>query len=288
MVQQPRASRHRTAAVAGRNHPATPPARNGRVAHPASAGRAGPSALRAALPHLREVGIVVGAYFAYMYTRALLFTDVEATALANAQDIISLERAAGFFWEPAWQAWAIDRAQAVVVLFNWLYILTFLPVTITSAIVIYLVDRDRYYYYRNVVLLTFVFALLVFIVFPLAPPRMLAEYFVDTIDRFGPSAYSSREAASYYNSFAAMPSLHFTWTVVFGAIFFRYCNRWLKSLGVLYPVMTLLAITITGNHYILDVLVGLMVALASFGTMWLIRHFNGSSPRGSSLGMAAG
>ena len=49
------------------------------------------------LPHLREIGLVVGAYFVYMYTRALVFSDFEGTALANAQRVIDLEKNLGFF-----------------------------------------------------------------------------------------------------------------------------------------------------------------------------------------------
>ena len=241
--------------------------------HPAPQTRNYGAMARAAAPHLREIAIVVGAYFAYMYTRAIVFADVEATALANARDIVSLEQSLGFFWEPSWQSWTIDRAQGVVIFFNWAYIVTFLPIVIVSAVIIYVRDRSTYFFYRNVILLTFLFALIAFALFPLAPPRMVAEHFVDTIDRFGPSFYSSREAASYYNSFAAMPSLHFTWTTIFGALFFQYRSPWIKAMGLIYPTMTLFAITITGNHYIADALGGMVVALVSFGTVWYVRRW---------------
>ena len=36
------------------------------------------------LPHLREVALVVGAYFVYMYSRALVFGDFQGIALASA------------------------------------------------------------------------------------------------------------------------------------------------------------------------------------------------------------
>ena len=225
--------------------------------------------LRTWLQHLWELLIVVGAYFLYMYTRALLFDDIEASALANASTIIALEESLGFFWEPDWQAWAIASAKTVVVFFNWAYIFTFWLIILTAALILYAGNRTRYIYYRNVVLLSFVLALLGFMVFPLAPPRMMAAHFVDTINAFGPAFYASREFANYYNPYAAMPSLHFSWTVMFGIVFLRSGNKWVRVLGVLYPAVTLLAITITANHYLVDAIGGGILIAGAFATLEL-------------------
>ena len=95
------------------------------------------------LPHARELAIIAGAYWAYMYTRSLVFQDFEATALTNASTIISLEKSVGFFWEPDWQAWAISSAKTMVVFFNWAYIVTFWPIILTTGFILYLVNRQR-------------------------------------------------------------------------------------------------------------------------------------------------
>ncbi len=219
------------------------------------------------LPHVREVGLIVGAYFVYMYSRAWVFSDFQSTALANARRVIDFEKDLGFFWEPVWQSWAIGSARSLVIFFNWAYIVTFFPIVLTASVILYLTNRDRYKYYRNVVLLSFVIALLGFMLFPLAPPRMIAEHFVDTINIFGPSQYASREFANYYNAYAAMPSLHFGWTVMFGIMFLRSHNKLIKIFGVIYPTMTLFAITITGNHFIMDAVGGGLLILASFLAM---------------------
>ena len=221
------------------------------------------------LPHLREIALVVGAYFVYMYSRALVFSDFQSTALANAGRVIEFEKNAGFFWEPVWQAWAIESARSLVIFFNWAYIVTFFPIVLTASVVLYVTNRERYRYYRNVVLLSFLIALVGFMLFPLAPPRMIAEHFVDTISAFGPSGYASRELANYYNAYAAMPSLHFGWTLMFGVIFLRSNNILLKAFGVIYPTVTLFAITITANHYITDAIGGGLLILASFLVMEL-------------------
>ena len=228
--------------------------------------------LRTALPHARELAIIAGAYWIYMYTKSLVFNDFGATALANAGTIISLEKSLGFFWEPEWQAWTITSARALVVFFNWAYIVTFWPILLTTGTILYVVNRPRYKYYRNIVLLSFVLALLGFALFPLAPPRMMVEHFVDTIKAFGPTFYASREFANFYNPYAAMPSLHFSWTVLFGVIFLRTGNKWVKLLGIIYPTLTLLAITITANHYIMDAIAGGALIILAFAIMELGFH----------------
>ena len=240
--------------------------------------------VRIVVPHLREVVLMVGVYFLYMYTRKLIFADVESVALSNARQIVSFERSLGFFWEPHWQAAVIESAKGVVIFFNWAYIVTFWPIILATALGTYILDRRRYFYYRNVILVTFVFALMLFMLFPLAPPRMLGAEFVDTIKQFGPSFYASREAANYYNAFAAMPSLHFTWTAVFGLMFWRMGPRWLKVLGVAYPTMTLLAITITANHYIMDAVAGAAIMLVSIASVNLFYSWRGGRPPTPSSG----
>jgi len=219
------------------------------------------------LPHFRELALVVAAYFAYMYSRTLVFSDFQDTAFSNARRVIEFEKSAGFFWEPMWQSWAIESAKSLVIFFNWAYIVTFLPIVTTASIVLYFTNRDRYRYYRNVVLLSFLIALVGFMLFPLAPPRMIAEHFVDTIRLFGPSEYASREFTNYYNAYAAMPSLHFSWTVMFGIMFLRTNHKLIRVFGVIYPTMTLFAITITGNHFIMDAVGRGLLILASFLAM---------------------
>ncbi len=219
------------------------------------------------LRHLREAVIIAGSYFVYMFVRKYIIPDIETVSFVNSFKIVSFELATGLFWEARWQAWIIENSKALVMFLNWAYIVTFIPLLLITTVLVYFKDQRRYFYYRNVWLLSFIFALIVFAVFPLAPPRFLPEHgFVDSIQRFGPSWYGGREmvGAFYYNIYAAMPSLHFGWTVLFGVLFFRMGGKWLKVCGVLYPTMTFFAITLTGNHFVLDALGGAAVILAAF------------------------
>ena len=216
-----------------------------------------------------EVLIIGAAYFTYMVVRRFLISDIEGIAFDNARHLISFELTSGIFVEQRWQEWALTNARALVLFLNWAYIMTFAPILIAVGIAVYIFDRARYKYYRNVIFFSFGFALLLFASLPLAPPRFMPEYgFVDTIQELGgiTSWYGGREFAKAisYNVYAAMPSLHFGWTLMFGIMVYKTGFRVLKVFGVLYPTVTFFAITLTGNHYILDALGGGAVALASY------------------------
>lgn len=75
--------------------------------------------------------------------------------------------------------------------------------------------------------------------------------------------------APFYNTNAAMPSLHFTWTVVLGVLLVRRLRGALKLLGAAYPALTFFAITITGNHFIVDAIAGGALAAASLALVEL-------------------
>ena len=231
------------------------------------------------LRHVKELAIIAGAYFVYMFIRKFLVPNIEPAAFEHAVRVVDFELSAGFLWEAAWQSWAIESAKALVIILNWAYIITFWPILITTGLILYVVNRGKYAYFRNIVLLSFVLALILYASFPLAPPRYLPEYgFVDTIQKFGPTWYGGREMHVYYNAFAAMPSLHFGWTVLFGVLFLSMKSKWIKPLGIIYPAMTFFAITITGNHYIIDAVGGALVISASFGLYWLIRKVRANPP----------
>ncbi len=218
--------------------------------------------------HVRELALYAGAYAVYLLSRGLFFADLEGQALDNAGKVIQLQHRLGISWESGWQAWAVAHAQAMVVALNWLYILTYWPVIMATAVVLYFADRPAYGYYRRVVVVSLALALAAFALFPVAPPFRapghLPGHLIDTIQAFGPAFYGGPEMARYYNTLAAMPSLHFTWTAILGVLFLRRARGWLRLAGVLYPAATFCAIIITGNHYVLDAVAGGLLAAAGF------------------------
>ncbi|WP_088316891.1 phosphatase PAP2 family protein [Kineosporia sp. R_H_3] len=113
--------------------------------------------------------------------------------------------------------------------------------------------RHREWFARvrtSVVLLTLT-CLLVQIV-PVAPPRLLpALGFVDTAMVNGRSVYGTFDAG-LANQLSAMPSVHVGWAVVVGwYVWWASPSRW-RFVGPLHTVLTVLAVTLTANHWWLD------------------------------------
>ena len=217
--------------------------------------------------HVAELALICGAYLIYLVTRDRIFQDTAATAVLNARRVTSWERSVGIFWEPAWQSWALENAQALVVAMNWLYIVTYWPIVMGVGLFLFVRDRPRFYYYRTVVVISLAIALGLFMVFPVASPFRITGLLVDSIQTFGPSFYGSPQMSVMYNTNAAMPSMHFSWSVILGVLFLRRFNGWAKLFGPAYPVVSFFAITLTANHFILDAVTGGVLAVLSFAIM---------------------
>lgn len=85
--------------------------------------------------------------------------------------------------------------------------------------------------------------------------------FEDTLDTYGgPWDFNSGGVAKASNQYAAMPSLHIGWAswCAFG-VWPLLKRRWTKVSVLLYPAFTLFCIVVTGNHFWLDGVGGLIV-----------------------------
>jgi len=230
------------------------------------------SALRDRRAALSEISLYVGAYLVYLATKGLVHDDTRSVGLVNGDRIVSLQKDLGFLWEPGWQSWAVENAKALVVTMNWVYIITYWPVVLLAAVVLFNKRRRDYNFYRTVIFVDLAGAMLAFMVFPVASPFAMAGVeLLDTIQEFGPRFYGSEGMASYYNISAAMPSLHFSWTVILGVLFWNSLRGWRRLLALLYPVLTFFAIVLTGNHFILDAVAGGALAALAFAVVWLLR-----------------
>ncbi|MFB7776959.1 bifunctional glycosyltransferase 87/phosphatase PAP2 family protein [Streptomyces bauhiniae] len=116
-------------------------------------------------------------------------------------------------------------------------------------------------------------ALIGFWLFPLAPPRLMPGLgFVDTVhgaqDLANPD-YGAMTAIT--NQYAAMPSLHFGWSLWCGVVIAVLAPRWwLKALGLLHPLFTVTAIVATANHWVLDAVGGALVVGGGFALTYLL------------------
>jgi hypothetical protein len=229
-------------------------------------GRAGrtPAARARWLFVAREAALIAVAGLLYSLVRGLTDDRVDV-AFANAEQVIALERRLGIFVEPDLQRWAMG-SELVVNLANAVYI-SYWPIIIGTLLWLLVCRPAAYPLYRTALLGSGLLSLSVFALYPLAPPRFLPEHgFVDTIAVHS-DGYRDFNASALVNEYAAMPSLHFGWVLLAGiAIGSLVDHRVPRAAAVAAPVLMLASIVLTGNHYLLDAVVGGAVVL---GGLWL-------------------
>ena len=92
---------------------------------------------------------------------------------------------------------------------------------------------------------------------------LMAE--IDTVSSHTHVNLSSDLLGSLYNPFAAVPSMHFGYSLIVGVAVFSYARRPLvRALGALYPPVMLFDIVATGNHFLFDAAMGGLVVAAAF------------------------
>ncbi|KAI9687813.1 MAG: hypothetical protein M1822_001893 [Bathelium mastoideum] len=143
-------------------------------------------------------------------------------------------------------------------------------------------------------------AFVVFTTWPCMPPRLLNDHnyhgpdaaearsygFVDTVHgAHGASSVWTQNR--FCNQYAAMPSLHFGYALLIGttlltiplapslpssSLFPSWRIFLLRSLGAVYPVLILLAIIATANHFILDAIAGAGVCAVAWWSQNVLRN----------------
>ena len=212
---------------------------------------------------LPELALVVGLFLAYKLAR-LLIQGRDDAAFGNAWRIWDLERFLHLPGEVAVQQ-AVVGQPALLEAANTYYAYVHFPATAAFLLWMFL-RRPAYYRWarRGLAGLTAA-AMVVHVLLPLAPPRMLTGTGMLDLGRlYGPAVYGAPETDQLANQYAAMPSLHVGWADVVAVALVTAVPtaRW-RSLWLLHPTVTLLVVVATGNHYWLDaVAAGALVAAA--------------------------
>lgn len=218
-----------------------------------------------------EVSVIFIGYVAYQLARGVVEGGRVDDAFANADALIALEKSLGIFRETQAQALIIGN-DFLINFFNWIYIWFHLPVVGALALWVYFFRRPIFARYRNAFIISGIIGLCFFISLPMAPPRFItSEGFVDTITLHD-KVYHALQAPGFVNQYAAMPSLHLGWNLLVGMAVFETAKAWAwKAFGLFMPVPMLAGIIFTGNHYFLDAVAGVIVAMTA---LWLATQLN--------------
>jgi hypothetical protein len=244
--------------------------------------RAGPPAgapLRwpaAALRWWRELALVLLGYWLYTAVRNAV-PDQAKAAQHHAGEIYRLERAFSIDVELAVNQ-AIDRVTWLIVGMNYYYAVAHFLVTVGVLVWLYQRHPDYYVPARSVFLVTNAVALVVFYVYPLAPPRLFPGYgYIDTVISHGTwGSWASGDVAAATNQYAAMPSMHVAWSVWCAvAIVLLARRRWVRVFGVAHPAATLVVIVATGNHFLLDAVGGMLALGVGYAVLWVAAVIRG-------------
>lgn len=208
-----------------------------------------------------------------------------ARAEAHGQDVLDLERVLRLDVEHSVNHWVVGVGR-LRDFFDFYYTSFHFFVPLTILGLLYWRRPVDYRWARASLGFATLLALVGFWLYPLAPPRLMPGLgVIDTVhgvQDFSKPDYGT--LTSLTNQYAAMPSLHFGWSLWCGLVIAIVASRWwMKALGLLHPLFTVSAIVATGNHWVLDAVGGAAVVVAGFGLSYVLM-----GPRARSAATTAG
>ncbi len=233
---------------------------------------------------LREIVGLALLYALYEVVRGAGGQDVDA-AMRHTADIVDLERSFGIYVEPGVQQ-AFETIPYAPAVLGLLYVVLHFVGTAATLVWAHRCHSDRFPLVRTTFVAATALALIGYVVYPVAPPRLAGLGFSDTVTSSTGLDLSSDLLGPLYNPFAAVPSLHFGYALIVAVALVTLAERRVfRIAGAIYPGAMLLVIVATGNHFLIDAaLGGLVVAVGWLTARWLVglpKPPRGHQPRAS-------
>jgi hypothetical protein len=221
-----------------------------------------------------------GFYEGFEYVRSKI-EGSRHDGVVNAFQVIHAERVLYLFHEARIQHWILPCAPACDVATTphdqelairaWNVYYGFMHFAVPAIVLIFLYwkSRERFRLWRNAAGVMLLLSLIGFWLYPVLPPRLLPLHygFFDGSHYGGIGAIGKAEAGPLANAYAAMPSLHIGWSSWCAFALAPVLRHWwARALIIVYPFVTLFAVVVTANHYILDGAGG----LATLGLGYLV------------------
>jgi membrane-associated phospholipid phosphatase len=211
----------------------------------------------------RQVTIWLG--FLVIYELARGFADRNPTkAFQNGLGVISIEERVGDLFELTIQN-AAHSSGLLTTAVSWTYWHSEFTVVGLTLLWVYLRHNAAFTRLRNWLLLANLIGLVGYVLVPTAPPRMFPTFgFADTLQQFGGIDHGSGFVEFTANPYAAMPSLHSADALIVGITLALVARRWwVRALWLLWPIWVWFSVMATGNHFWLDILAGVAVAIVA-------------------------
>jgi PAP2 superfamily len=205
-----------------------------------------------------QLVIWFGFYFSYLAVRHLTDRD-PGKAIVNGLHVISLEQRFSHHLFELTVEHIADSSSLLLTAAAWTYWNSEFTVIGLTLLWVYLRRHERFTRFRNTILLANLVGLIGFALVPTAPPWMFPGHgFVDGVN------HSSALLQTLANPYAAMPSLHAADALIVGWFLVSTSRTKLaKALWALWPIWVWFCVVATANHYLLDVLAGIGVAVVA-------------------------
>ena len=225
-----------------------------------------------------QLAVVLGAFGAYEVAR-LAMEPNWSQAFANANRIMSVEEVLGFAWEQSLQRAFLALPDLVAAL-NLFYFIGHFVFTGIFFVWLYRRSRDGFRSFRDGFLAATALAVVIHWLYPTAPPRLAGIGLEDTLLLLSGIDIGSPTSSALSNPVAAVPSLHAAYALGVGIGMIRFARSHVVRLaGVVYPPVVVLTIVVTGNHFLLDAVAGMLVLGVGFLLVRALRRRHGEQHR---------
>lgn len=168
---------------------------------------------------------------------------------------------------------------------TWLVYLSHFFATLIVAAVLWTWAHERFSRFATMVCVLALTGFATYALYPAVPPWLAARHgnigesnrLIGIIWQHVPVAhYGSlfEKGQNYANNVAAMPSLHAAYALLIALYLWRLVPRWGRVLLALYPPAMAFALVYSGEHYVVDCVVGWVYAVATFAVVnaWFARR----------------
>jgi len=189
----------------------------------------------------------------------------QALAVHDGVRVLAAERSLRLAPEHALNTWLSSQPALRQIVVFW-YENVHIGITLAVLGWLWWKRRDLLGVLEATLLLVSLIALAVFWSFPVAPPRMLAGGYVDLVAAVHHvPVWQFGAVALHANQLCALPSLHVAWATWCAIALWQITSRaWVRTLAVIYPLLTTLAVMSTANHYLADAVTGAVITLVVF------------------------
>jgi membrane-associated phospholipid phosphatase len=156
--------------------------------------------------------------------------------------------------------------------FSTYYVLGFGPLIAAVLLWLGLRDRPRYRELRTLLFVSLAIAVILYVAYPTAPPRLVPG--LGIADTVGLSGHDTGSFAGIrFNPYAAMPSMRVGWSLLVGMVGFRGSRQLaVRAFFVVHPLLMVMTVTATGNHYFVDSIAGAGIAVFAVALLALLRR----------------